>query len=155
MDNTHNIIEYHFHTKNTTTIKKDALRKFGKPTQHVFTQYIYHDLYYEYYNSLNKKTVKTYRKSSVNSENNDLFTKMTFLKHKIPYYQFPSSNQLNEVSYITRTSFCIHFNVYLNFETRITDNQSFERIYVNINIDNKIDDAIILEAVQKIMKIMV
>jgi hypothetical protein len=130
----------------------------GKYNKTKFTQYVYQDLYYEYYNNDQTTKVKTYQKKAINFEPEEKFEKLTFQKNNIPYFHFPSTKRINDIIYVEKLSICFHHNVYLNFETRVTQDMnnnatSHDIVYININLDNKVDELIINSALQKILSI--
>lgn len=155
-DNNINLIEYFIPTNNFQRAKTKA-KKLGKQIHTKYTQYVYHDLYYEYYNTEKLKKIKTYRKQAIHCEKTDTFEKQTFNKHKIPYYQFPSTNKINDIVYVEKLSICVHHNVYINFETRTVQdnnvNMSYDIVVININLENKVDESIINEALNKCLSI--
>lgn len=69
---------------------------------------------------------------------------------------FPCTQNLKQICYITKTAFCIHHNVYMNFDTCMIegDTEPFTKVYINVNLDNKVDNLIIGKAVDSIMKVV-
>jgi hypothetical protein len=141
------VTEYEF---DSNVSFKKAEKVFGNPIRVKFTQYVKNDLYYEFYDN-SRKDIKTYQKQLISEEGD---TK-TFRKQKIPYHQFPSTSQLDNIFYIQRVSFCIHFNVYLNFETKIiNDRDCIQRVYMNVNHISDVDQTVTETAIEKTKNFM-
>jgi hypothetical protein len=157
---TANLIEYEFSITDITKITKllNSVRsKFGKSITTEFTRFTHSDMVYEHTMMSHKKQVKTYIMQAINTEYPHTRTKKCiYKKTRIPYHMFPCTHQLNQICYISRVAFCIHHNVYMNFDMCMSDGftEPFTKVYINVNLDNKVDNAIIRKAVDSIMAIV-
>lgn len=157
-----NLIEYEFNiheVSNITKLMHSVRQKFGKSITTEFTRFIHSDMFYDHTMTSHKNTVKTYTKQLINTEyvhDGTKIKKTFFKKTRIPYHMFPCTHNLNQISYITKIAFCIHHNVYMNFDVCMIDGftEPFTKVYINVNLDNKVDNAIIGKAVDSIMAIV-
>jgi hypothetical protein len=154
-----NLIEYEF-TINDIDINKlmQAVRsKFGKAITTEFTRFTHSNMMYDHTQMAYKKTVKTYTKQLLDTQYDGLkMRKQFFKKTRTPYHTFPCTHRLDQICYITKVAFCIHHNVYMNFDVCLIDGfaESFTKVYINVNLDSKIDETIIDKAVASIMTVV-
>jgi hypothetical protein len=155
-----NLIEYHLCIDNSdndiTQLIQNVRSKFGKSITSEFTRFVHCDMFYEHTAMAHKKTVKTYTKQCVSVEDDGKIKKMNFTKTRIPYHMFPCTHHLHEITYITKVAFCIHHNVYMNFDMCLMEGETvpFHQVYINVNLDNKVDKTIIDNALESIMKVV-
>jgi len=82
------------------------------------------------------KDINIYKQNCISSQNNDNILSILYKRDKIPYHQFPSTRNLNEIVYIQRLTFRLHNRLFLNFEIKKNmDNVQFNKIYFNYNHD--------------------
>lgn len=112
------------------------------------TRYFYDDLIYEICN----KEIKTLRKTPVDVISSNSTLKLLYYKEKIPFYLFPSTNDIHEVQNISSAIFRFHNSIYLNFDIiTYPRNPSASRtykVYLNYNHEQNID----AEHIQGILK---
>jgi hypothetical protein len=142
----YNLIEYHV----DHNIPLPKL----KPKKFLYTQYIKNNMYYEFH----ENSRKTYTKDAVDVVKEDGITKMYFNKTKIPFYMFPCTTSLNEIAHVTKTSYCVHTNVYFNIEKYAIENEDgtvtekpFKLCYISVVLDNKVDKKILDSIVDRLL----
>jgi hypothetical protein len=61
-------------------------------------------------------------------------------KRKIPIHAFPSSSDIQDISYIRRVTFRKNNRIYINFDcTRGHNGTIFRKVFANVNMDANID----------------
>lgn len=109
-------------------------------SQKHYTRYVYEDMHYDASNV----DSKTYRiiPIELNADTDSGIIKASYVKEKIPFYMFPSTNRIYENFDMNTIVFRIHKNLFINFETHLfIDGQLIHKIYVNHNLDER-DDTI-------------
>ena len=94
------------------------------PTTRRFTRYLHRDLVYEN-NGVDQ--VKTWRKTPVvvstfvasSGKDDREILLASYNRDKIPSYMFPSTWNIYDDADVTKTTFCLHKNVYISFECAI------------------------------------
>ena len=101
------------------------------------TRYFYGDLIYEVCN----KEIKTFKKTTINCKIEKANTKLFYFKEKIPFYLFPSTQDIHEMQNISSAIFRIHNNIYMNFDiiTYPQNNTRTYKVYLNYNHEPNID----------------
>ena len=121
-----------------------------------WTRYIIEDLTYEVYAT--PKEIKTYRLTQFDFQlyEDQHVAKCLFLKEKIPYFMFPSTNKLNAVIAIQSTIYRMHNHVYINFERHTFKNNPFTnlKIFVNVNRDSYADGANLDKIVEDAIRLL-
>jgi hypothetical protein len=127
-----------------------------------FVRYISGNKVYEFYTNdgssspkqnEQQQKIKVYEKIPIEliKEDNANFHVVTFQKHKIPYYLFPSDNSFDDMHYVNKYIIRIHNNIYLNFET-ITygDGDHVNKIFINYNRESKLDESLITKLIDEV-----
>jgi hypothetical protein len=96
--------------------------------------------------------INVYEKTPIEiTQDLDDFHVVTFHKHKIPYYLFPSDNAYDDMHHVNKYIIRIHNNIYLNFETiTYTDETHVNKIFINYNRESKLDESLITKLISDV-----
>lgn len=146
-----NYVEFVFHNHNGNSVPVNIdlgefaffqlLANFPKPSMFSknITRYFHGDLIYEVCN----KEIKTFKKTPIDYVAEKANVKLFYYKEKIPFYLFPSTQDIHEVQNISSAIFRIHNNIYMNFDIITYPNQKgcapTYKVYLNYNHEPNID----------------
>ena len=140
-----------FQAKLQHVIKKKSQ---GQGIEKQIVRYLFQDLIYEI-EDVTK--IRTYRKKPIHVDTDSATRTIVckYLKEKIPYHMFPSTQSLEQVIKIHCTSFKIQQNVFVNFEEQSDkDEVKVRKIYIHVNKETKLDPVLMEKALADALKLI-
>ena len=127
-------------------MKKFNYKSFTK----TYKQYIQDDIIY---NNYENKEIKVYTIIPLSYEtiNNNNFLKISYKKSKTNIHNISPIT----TSYIKKFSFRVNNRIYVNFETYITDDDEYFRLYINYNHEKNVDMTIMNKEIDNILNVFV
>ena len=129
--------DFNLKKKEMAELQAAASRKYNTAgTRREFTRYAFNDLLYE----VGASEIKTWRKtplaiSTLASGKGRAILKAEYSQDKIQSYLFPSTRRIYDHSDVVKTTFRIHTNIYINFETQSRpDSDPVHKAYISYNM---------------------
>lgn len=134
--------DFNLKKKEMAELQAAASRKYNTAgTRREFTRYVFNDLLYE----VGASEIKTWRKTplaistlasaSASPSPGRAILKAEYSQDKIQSYLFPSTRRIYDHSDVVKTTFRIHTNIYINFETQSRpDSDLVHKAYISYNM---------------------
>jgi hypothetical protein len=115
-----------------------------KAYERMIKTYVHGNVFYEiiYVSEDDKPDIKAYTKNiqDVSTTEHKNIIKVSSIKQKIPIHAFPSSNDLDQITYIKRLILRKTNRIFVNIEYHHdVDKTAFWKCYVNVNLDSNSD----------------
>lgn len=137
-----------------------SMKKYSQDVKYFqkeYKEYTVNDIVCQIYPSDNE--TKVFRKKPVNVEYNDKqhLLILSHNKNKLTMLNFPSTKNINQITYSKALIFRISNRIYLNFvismNERLADKKTYN-IYINYNHESNVDLSLINNAIKQILEII-
>jgi hypothetical protein len=121
--------------------------------QKEYKEYTHKDLTCQSYTN---DEVKVYRKTPVNVETIDHKIFVTSMRQKLTLLNFPSTTDLQQVTYVKKLIFRVSNRIYVNFEITMNNvtKQKVYTVYINYNHEENVDAMLINQTLYKVLQIL-